>query len=59
VSGDSVTRRTLNLNDDEWETLVDALGLDEDATPEEVREQLLDTLSVLRQLPTQAGTVGT
>ncbi len=55
--GDSVTQRTLDLNDDEWETLVDALGLDEDATPEEVREQLLDTLSILRQLPTQAGTV--
>jgi hypothetical protein len=35
----------------------DALGLDEDSTPEEVREQLLDTLSILRQLPTQAGTV--
>jgi len=30
---------------------VEALGLDEDASTEEVRDQLFDTMNVLRSLP--------
>ena len=43
---------TLDLNEEQWETLVDALNLDEDASTEEVRERLFDTMDVLRSLPT-------
>jgi hypothetical protein len=45
-------RRSLDLNDEEWSELVNALGLDEDASTEEVRDRLFSTIDVLRQLPT-------
>jgi hypothetical protein len=41
----------IELDEDEWETLVDALGLDADADPDDVREQLLQTVTALQQLP--------
>lgn len=51
VEGSEAARRSLDLSEEEWATLVDALGLDEDASAEEVRERLFDTVDVLRQLP--------
>jgi hypothetical protein len=41
----------LELTDEEWETLVEALGLEEDASTEEVRERLFQTMDTLRSLP--------
>lgn len=46
------TERVLTLEENEWKALVDALNLDEDASSEEVRERLMDTVSTLRDLPT-------
>ena len=45
---------SLDLDEDQWETLVDALGLDESASPDEVTDRLFDTVDVLRQLPTSS-----
>jgi len=36
---------------EDWPDLVESLGLDDDASPEEVRERLMEMLSVIRQLP--------
>ncbi|AEH37525.1 ATP-binding protein [Halopiger xanaduensis] len=44
--------QVLELTDEQWNTLVEALGLDEDATTEEVRERLFETMDTLRKLPT-------
>ena len=44
--------RELELTDEEWNTLVEALGLDEDASAEKVRERLFQTMDTLRSLPT-------
>ncbi|RLM41888.1 hypothetical protein DVK00_18785 [Haloarcula sp. Atlit-47R] len=41
---------TLRLPQDDWSELTDALGLADDATEEEVREELLSTMELLRQL---------
>ena len=48
---DTTQGRELELTDEEWETLVEALGLDEDASTEEVRERLFQTMDTLRSLP--------
>ncbi len=50
VSTTDVGERTLDLTEDEWEKVVDALGLDEDAPPEKVREELLEKLDLVRSL---------
>jgi len=49
--GGSSEDYTLDLTEEQWETLVEALGLDEDASTEEVRDQLFDKMNVLRSLP--------
>lgn len=41
----------IELSEEEWETLVSALGLDEDANPDDVREQLLETVATIQKLP--------
>jgi len=43
--------RELELTEEEWETLIEALGLDEDASTEDVRERLFQTMDTLRSLP--------
>lgn len=48
--GGSSENYTLDLNEEEWETLVDALGLDEDASTEEVRNELFETMETVRNL---------
>jgi hypothetical protein len=48
---DTTQGRELELTDEEWETLVEALGLEEDASTEEVRERLFQTMDTLRSLP--------
>jgi hypothetical protein len=49
--GGSSEDYTLDLTEEQWETLVEALGLDEDASTEEVRDQHFDKMNVLRSLP--------
>jgi len=49
--GGSSEDYTLDLTEEQWETLVEALGLDEDASTEEVRDRLFDKMNVLRSLP--------
>lgn len=46
------SEQTIVLSQDEWETLLDALDMDSDASSEEVRDRLMDTVSVLQELPT-------
>jgi len=41
----------LRLDDDDYQELVDALGLDDEANEDEVVEALVNTMNVLRQLP--------
>jgi len=41
---------TLDLTEEQWEMLVEALGLNEDASTEEVREELFDTMETVRSL---------
>lgn len=48
--GGSSENYTLDLDEEEWETLVEALGLDEDASTEEVRDELFDTIETVRAL---------
>lgn len=48
--GDTDDARRLELTDDEWDRLVEALGLPEDADPEEVTEELLDVLEIVGRL---------
>jgi hypothetical protein len=42
--------RTLQLEEEDWSELTDALGLNENASEEKVRDELLETMDVLRQL---------
>jgi len=49
ISSEEIIRLPIPAED--WPDLVESLGLDEDASPEEVRERLMDMLSVIRQLP--------
>lgn len=42
--------RRLELSDDEWNRLVSALGLPEDASPEEVTDELLDVVELVGRL---------
>ena len=48
--GGSSENYTLDLSEEEWETLVDALGLDEGASTEEVRDELFETIETVRTL---------
>jgi len=48
--GGSSENYTLDLNEEEWETLVEALGLDEDASTEEVRDELFETIETVSAL---------
>jgi len=49
-TADTDGEHLLRLPDDDWAELTDALGLQEDASGDEVREELLSTMEVLRQL---------
>ena len=40
----------IQLSEEEWKTVVDGLGLGEDASQDDVREELLDKISLLQQL---------
>lgn len=49
ISSEEIVHLPIPAKD--WPELVESLGLDEDASPKEVRERLMDMLSVIRQLP--------